>query len=95
MPDWLQALIAAIRGRQAQPPTSPQPGDPMLADALNPARALNRRMAAEGEAPPIVHDTAASAVPVAGAPRFGRGFSPEERAMQQKRLAEILARQQR
>lgn len=94
MPEWLQALIAAVRGRQAQPPVSPQPGDPMLADVLNPALSVNRRMAAEGQAVPALPDSVTPAVPAAGAPRFQRGFSPEERAMQQKRLAEILARRQ-
>ena len=94
MPEWLQALVTAIRNRQAAP-VSPQPGDPMLADVLNPALPVHRRMAAEGQAAPALPDSALSAVPAAGAPRFQRAFSPEERAMQQKRLAEILARQPR
>lgn len=94
MPEWLQALVAAVRGRQAQSPASPQPGDPMLADVLNPALSVNRRMAAEGQAVPALPDSATLAVPAAGAPRFQRQYTPEERAMQQKRLAEILARRQ-
>lgn len=94
MPEWLQALVTAIRNRQAAP-VSPQPGDPMLADVLNPALPVHRRMAAEGQAAPALPDSALSAVPAAGAPRFQRQYTPEERAMQQKRLAEILARQPR
>jgi len=94
MPEWLQALVTAIRNRQAAP-VSPQPGDPMLADVLNPALSLNRRMASEGQVSPALPDQATPAVPGAEAPRFQRAFSPEERAMQQKRLAEILARQPR
>lgn len=92
MPDWLRALLETLRGRQAAQP-SPQPGDPMLADVLNPALAGNRRMAAEGQAEPALPDSATPAVPGAGAPRFGRQFTDIERQAQAAKLAQILAAQ--
>lgn len=98
MPEWLAALIASLKQRMASQPAQqqPQPGDPMLAEALNPRRGLNRRLAAEGEATPVLPDVLPSGVtpPAAGAPRFGRQFSPEEVAAQKAKLAQILAAQQ-
>jgi len=98
MPEWLASLVAALKQRMQsqQQPVQPQPGDPMLSDALNPRRALNRRMAAEGEATPVLQDTLPSGAtpPAAGAPRFGKGFTPQEIAAQRARLAQILAAQQ-
>lgn len=96
MPEWLQALIAAIRGRQAtQPvPVEPQPGQPMLSDVVNPARALNRRMAAEGEAAPVLPDVKGMPVPAGQPARFGRQFTEAERKAQAEQLARILAARQ-
>lgn len=60
--------------------------DPKLAEALNPRLAINRRMAAEGQAIPAMPDRAASAP----AGRFGKKWTPEERAKQNAELARIL-----
>jgi len=98
MPEWLASLVAALKQRMQlqQQPVQPQPGDPMLADVVNPRRAPIRRLAAEGEAPPLPVDTLPSGAtpPAAGAPRFGKGFTPQEIAAQRARLAQILAAQQ-
>ncbi|HNB52640.1 MAG TPA: hypothetical protein PK530_11885 [Anaerolineales bacterium] len=60
--------------------------DPKLAEALNPRLAANRRMATEGQAIPALPDRTASA-PVG---RFGKKWTPEERAKQNAELARIL-----
>lgn len=60
--------------------------DPKLAEALNPRLAANRRMAAEGQAVSAMPDRAASAP----AGRFGKKWTPEERAKQNADLARIL-----
>lgn len=60
--------------------------DPKLAEALNPRLAANRRMAAEGQAAPAMPDRMASAP----AGRFGKKWTPEERAKQNADLARIL-----
>ena len=60
--------------------------DPKLAEALNPRLAANRRMATEGQAIPALPDRTASA-PVE---RFGKKWTPEERAKQNAELARIL-----
>jgi len=60
--------------------------DPKLAEALNPRLAANRRMATEGQAIPALPDRTASA-PVG---RFGKKWTPEERAKQNADLARIL-----
>ena len=60
--------------------------DPKLAEALNPRLAVNRRMATEGQAIPALPDRTASA-PVG---RFGKKWTPEERAKQNAELARIL-----
>jgi len=60
--------------------------DPKLAEALNPRLAANRRMATEGQAIPALPDRTASAP----AGRFGKKWTPEERAKQNAALARIL-----
>ena len=60
--------------------------DPKLAEVLNPRLAVNRRMAAEGQAVPALPDQRASAP----AGRFGKKWTPEERAKQNAELARIL-----
>ena len=60
--------------------------DPKLAEALNPRLAANRRMASEGQAIPAMPERAASAP----AGRFGKKWTPEERAKQNADLARIL-----
>lgn len=60
--------------------------DPKLAEALNPRLAANRRMAAEGQAAPAMPDRMAPAP----AGRFGKKWTPEERAKQNADLARIL-----
>ena len=59
--------------------------DPKLAEALNPRLALNRRMAAEGQAQPAMPDQKASGV------SFGKKWTPEEKAKQNAALAKILS----
>jgi hypothetical protein len=61
--------------------------DPKLAEALNPRLALNKRMAAEGQALPALPDK----LPSASDPKFGKQWSPEERARQNAALAKLLA----
>lgn len=60
--------------------------DPKLAEALNPRLAANRRMASEGQAAPALPDRPASAP----AARFGKKWTPEERAKQNADLARLL-----
>ena len=62
----------------------PQPGDPMLAEAVNPRLALQRRMAAEGQAQPGLPD----AMPQGQ--RFGKQWTPEEIARQRAALQMLL-----
>ena len=62
--------------------------DPKLAEALNPRLALNRRMAAEGQAAPALPDTIP---PAASGPSFGKKWTPEERAKQNAALAKLLS----
>jgi len=58
--------------------------DPKLAEALNPRLALQKRMEAEKQAAPILPDQ--KPVPPAS-PRFGKQWTPEERAQQNAALA--------
>lgn len=60
--------------------------EPLLAEALNPRLALQRRMQAEGQVPPIIPDVRPSPPPI----RMGRPFTPEERAKQQALLIQLL-----
>lgn len=68
--------------------TNSQQG-PMLAEAINNRLALQRRMEMEGQAPPALPDQLPQPTP-----RFGKAFSPADRAMQQKMLIEILRARQ-
>lgn len=61
--------------------------DPKLAEVINPRLALNKRMAKEGQAVPAMPDSPASG------PKFGKKWSPEERAKQNAALAKLLAGQ--
>lgn len=59
--------------------------DPMLAEALNPRLAAQRRMETEGQATPVLRD------PRAQPPsRFGKRFTPEQRLLQQMMLSKFL-----
>jgi len=60
--------------------------DPNADGSSNPRLAANRRMATEGQAIPALPDRTASA-PVG---RFGKKWTPEERAKQNAELARIL-----
>lgn len=59
--------------------------DPLLADTINPRLALQRRMQAEGQAPAALPDTRPQS-----AVRFGRQYTPEEKARQQALLVKLL-----
>lgn len=63
------------------------PRDPKLAEALNPRLALNKRMAAEGQAQPALPDK----LPSAEEAKFGKKWTPEERAKQNAALAKLLS----
>lgn len=62
--------------------------DPKLAEALNPRLALQKRMEAEKQAVPILPDQMPQSQ---GQTRFGKQWSPEERAKQNAALAKMLA----
>lgn len=67
--------------------------DPKLADVINPKLAAQRRMEAEGQAVPGLPDKKPVATP-ASAPastKFGKQWSPEERARQNAQLAKLLS----
>jgi hypothetical protein len=67
--------------------------DPKLADVINPKLAAQRRMEAEGQAVPGLPDTKRVAAPAsAPASRFGKQWTPEERAKQNAALAAILSK---
>lgn len=59
--------------------------NPKLAEVINPRLALQRRMEAEKQSPPALPDMAASS-PV----KFGRKYTPEEKARQQRLLVDLL-----
>ena len=63
--------------------------DPKLAEALNPRLGLNRRLSREGEAIPAMPDSPASSP--SASMRFGKKWTPEERAKQNAELARILS----
>lgn len=61
------------------------PRNPLLAEAVNNRLALQRRMEMEGQAAPIIPDQ-----PLQPAQRFGMAFTPQDKAMQQAALIQIL-----
>lgn len=66
--------------------------DPKLAEALNPRLALNKRMTAEDQVVPGLPDRkSVSAPPPASGAKFGKQWSPEERARQNAQLAKLLS----
>lgn len=62
--------------------------DPKLAEALNPRLALQKRMEAEKQVAPILPD---QMPPSQGQTRFGKQWTPEERAKQNAALAKLLS----
>lgn len=63
--------------------------DPMLAEALNPRLAAQRRMETEGQAPPVLRDPRIQPPPQPVG-RFGKQFTPEQRLLQQMMLSKFL-----
>lgn len=61
--------------------------DPKLAEVINPRLALQKRMEAEKQAAPILPDQK----PQQGQTRFGKQWTPEERAQQNAALAKLLS----
>ena len=62
--------------------------DPKLAEALNPRLAAQRRMEAEKQMAPILPDQKPAP---ASQTRFGKQWTPEERAQQNAALAKLLS----
>lgn len=62
--------------------------DPKLAEVINPRLALQKRMEAEKQMAPILPDQKPQP---ASTPRFGKQWTPEERAQQNAALAKLLS----